>query len=324
MSQMYFTAGITAALREEMARDERVYVMGVDVAEGLTGRTAGLADECGTDRVRSTPITENGFLGAGVGAAATGMRPVVDLMFSNFLYVAMDQLMNQAAKLRYMMGGSSSFPITVLATTGNAAAAQHSDSLYAQVVNGGGVKVVVPSTVEDAKGLLKASIRDPNPVLFLVHSSLGGTRGEVPDGEFVIPLGSARVVRQGDDVTVVGVGLMARRATEAADRLAAEGLSVEVVDPRTLLPLDVETIIASVQKTGRLVVVDEARRSCSVASEIVARVATDAFGSLKEPPRILANPDVHIPYNPDLVTLVVPQADAIVDAVRSMMSVAVR
>jgi acetoin:2,6-dichlorophenolindophenol oxidoreductase subunit beta len=323
MSRIYFTAAVTAALREELARDERVFLMGEDVREAMTGRTAGLVDEFGPERIRNTPISESAFVGAGVGAAGAGMRPIVDVMFSNFLYVAMDQLMNQGNKLRYMMGGSSKFPMTILATTGGAAAAQHSDSMYAQIINGGGIKVVLPSTPEDAKGLVKAAIRDPNPVLVLLHAMLGGVRDEVPDEEYVIPLGQARTLRAGDDVTVVAIGLMARRATEAAAELEADGISVEVIDPRTLHPLDYDTILASVAKTGRLVVVDEARRSCSVGSEIIARVAVEALDSLKAPPRILANPDVHIPYARELLEKVVPQTADIVEAVRSLAPAAV-
>lgn len=318
MSRIYYTAAVTAALREELARDERVFVIGEDIEEAMTGRTAGLAEEFGRERVRNTPISETAFLGAGVGAAAAGMRPVVDIMFSDFLYVCMDQLLNQAGKLRYMMGGSSSFPLTILATTGGAAAAQHSDSMYAQVINGGGIKVLLPSTPEDAKGLLKSAIRDPNPVLVLLHAMLGGVRAEVPDEEYLTPLGVARTLRAGDDATIVAIGLMARRALEAAEELEQEGISAEVIDPRTLHPLDLDTILASVAKTGRLVVVDEARRSCSLGSEIIARVATDALDSLKAPPKILANPDVHIPYNRDLLDLVVPQTANIADAVRSL------
>jgi pyruvate dehydrogenase E1 component beta subunit len=320
MAEMYFTAACTAALREEMAHDDRVFVMGEDVQDGMTGRTSGLMAEFGPDRVRNTPISESAFLGAGIGAAATGMRPVVDLMFSNFLYVAMDQVMNQAAKLRYMMGGSASFPLTILATSGGSSAAQHSDSLYAQVINGGGIKVVMPSTPEDAKGLLKSAIRDPNPVLFLMHASLGATRGAVPDDEYLIPLEKARILREGTDVTIVAIGLMARRALEAAAQLDREGISAEVIDPRTLFPLDEQTILASVDKTGRLVCVDEARRSCSLGSEIVARVTCQAFAKLKTAPRIVANPDVHIPYNPALLKLVVPQVEDITKATRALWS----
>jgi pyruvate dehydrogenase E1 component beta subunit len=321
---MMYTMAVAAALDEELAHDERTFVMGVDVEDALTWRTYGLAAKY-PGRIRDTPISELGSLGAAVGAAATGMRPVVDLMFSNFLYVAFDQLANQAAKLRYMMGGSASFPLTVIASTGSAGglAAQHSESLYSQVVNVGGVKVVLASTPADVKGLLKSAIRDPNPVLFLVQVALGQTKGDVPDEEYLTPLGTARVAREGDDVTVVAFGLMAQRALAAAELLEKDGVSVEVIDPRTLYPMDYDAIFGSLRKTGRLVVVDEAKRSCSVGSEIVARAATDAFDLLEVAPRLLANPDTHIPFAPELERQVIPQVEGIVDAIRSLATAAV-
>jgi pyruvate dehydrogenase E1 component beta subunit len=324
MSAMRLTKAVTEALDEELAADERVFVMGVDVEVGVMGRTAGLAAKY-PGRVRDTPISEAAVLGAGVGAAATGMLPIVDLMMSNFLYVAFDQIANNAGKLRYMMGGSSCFPLTILASTGapGGLAAQHSDSPYAQVINAGGIKVVMPSTPGDAKGLLKAAIRDPNPVLYLLHVALSATMGEVPDGPYVTPLGSARVLREGTDVTIVAYGAMAHRSLEAAEQVASDGVSVEVVDPRTLHPFDYETVIQSVEKTGRLIVVDEARRSCSLASEIVARVCSQAFGALSDAPRILANPDVPVPFAPELEREVIPQVGQIVDEVRSLLATVV-
>jgi pyruvate dehydrogenase E1 component beta subunit len=313
------TRALAAALDEEMARDDSVFVMGIDIEESLTGRTAGLAAKY-PGRVLDTPISEAAFLGAGVGAAATGMNAVVDLMFSNFMYVAFDQIANQAAKLRYMMGTSSRLPITIIATTGagRGNAAQHSESVYSQVVNVGGVKVVLPSTAVDAKGLLKAAIRDPNPVLFLTHSGLGMAKSDIPDEEHIVPLSVARVARPGDDVTVVAFGMMAQHALSAAATLESDGISVEVIDPRTLYPMDFDAIVRSVQKTGRLVVVDEAKRSCSVGSEIIARVATDAFDALRVPPQLVANPDTHIPFCPELELLVLPQVENIVTAVRAV------
>jgi pyruvate dehydrogenase E1 component beta subunit len=247
-------------------------------------------------------------------------------MIGNFLHVAMDQLLNQAGKLRYMLGGSASLPLTILASTGASGgiAAQHSDSVHAQVMNGGGIKVVLPSTPEDAKGLLKSAIRDPNPVLFMAHMALGGVREEVPDDDYLVPIGKSRVLRAGDGVTIVAIGLMARRALEAAALLEEDGISAEVIDPRTLHPLDHETIVASVEKTGRLVCVDEARRTCSAASEIVARVSCAALGALRAPPRIVANPDVHVPFAPILEAQVIPQVDRIVAAVRSLQPAIVR
>ena len=316
MARRTMTAGIAEALREEMARDPRVFVMGVDVEAGLTGRTKGLLDEFGPTRVRDTPISENAFLGAGVGAAAVGLVPIVDLMMANFLYVAMDAIANNAAKLPYMMGGSSRLQLTILASSGapGACAAQHSDSPYAQVINAGGVKVVLPSTTEDAKGLLKAAIRDPNPVFFFVHFALGGVRGELPEGDFVVPLGRARTLREGTDLTIVAWGMMASRALQAAVELEKCGVSAEIIDPRTLHPFDSDAVFASVERTGRLLVVDEARRSCSLGSEVIARVAVECHGVLRTAPRIVANPDVHVPYAPELEREVIPQVHHIVTA----------
>lgn len=314
------TAAVQRALREEMARDDRVFVMGIDVEVGLTGRTKGLADEFGPTRVRDTPISEAGFLGAGIGAAAAGMVPVVDLMMSNFIYVAMDQIANNAAKLRYMLNGSADFPMTIISSGGapGGCAAQHSDSPWGQVINMG-LKTVLPSTAEDAYGLLKASIRDPNPVMFFLHFALGTVRGELPEHAEAIPLGKARTLRQGTDVTVVAWGMMAQRAMVAAARLEQDGVSVEVIDPRTLHPFDWDAVAESVARTGRLVVVDEARRSCSLGSEVVARMAVEHFDALKVAPRLVANPDLHVPYAPVLEREVIPQVEDIVTSVMGVL-----
>jgi acetoin:2,6-dichlorophenolindophenol oxidoreductase subunit beta len=318
VARIYLTAALTAALHEEMARDPEVFIVGEDIQPGFFGRTDGLVEAFGAERVRDTPICEDTFLGLGVGAAAVGMRPIVDLQNANFIFRAMDQLMNNANKFRYMMGGDVDMPLTILATFGAPAAGQHSDAPYAQVINGGGIKVVVPTTPKDAKGLLKAAIRDPNPVLVLIHAYLGGVRDEVPDEDYVVTLGEAAVRREGTDVTVVAIGLMVRQALAAAEAMAKDGISVEVIDPRTLFPLDVDTIANSVEKTGRLIVMDEARQSCSVASEIVSRLATGG-AVFQVPPRILANPDVHIPYNMALHDAVVPQAADLERAVRDVV-----
>ena len=303
-----------------MTRDERVFLMGEDIGVGILGRSAGLQEQFGEARVRDTPISEAGVVGAAIGAAATGMVPIVDLMFANFVYVCADQLLNNANKLRYMMGGSASFPLTLLASTGagGSLAAQHSDSPHAQLINGGGIKVLMPTTPADAKGLLKSAIRDPNPVLVFLPLVLGGVRGEVPGGDHLVPIGESRVAREGSDVTVVAMGAMVARSLEAAEQLEESGVSAEVIDPRTLHPLDYDTIIASVEKTGRLVCVDEARRSCSLASEIVARVSAEAFGALQAAPIIVANPDVHVPYAPELEAEVIPQVGQIVEAVHAL------
>ena len=326
MSKSTFTAACHDAIEEEMTRDERVFLMGEDIGVGILGRSAGLRESFGEARVRDTPISEAGVVGAAIGAAATGMVPIVDLMFANFVYVCADQLLNNANKLRYMMGGSASFPLTLLASTGagGSLAAQHSDSPHAQLINGGGIKVLCPTTPADAKGLIKSAIRDPNPVLVFLPIVLGGMRGEVPEGEHLVPIGKSRIAREGNDVTIVAVGSMVARSLEAAEKLEELGLSAEVIDPRTLHPLDYEAVIESVEKTGRLVCVDEARRSCSLASEIVARVASDALGALRAGPRIVANPDVHVPYAPVLEEQVIPQVGDIVEAVQTLEPVATR
>jgi acetoin:2,6-dichlorophenolindophenol oxidoreductase subunit beta len=326
MAKLMYSAACSVGIEEEMARDERVFMMGEDVRISMMGRSNGLLERFGEKRVRNTPISEAGVVGAAVGAAATGLVPVVDLLMANFVYVCMDQLMNNANKLRYMMGGSSSFPLTLLASTGAAGslAAQHSDSPHAQLINGGGFKVLLPTTSADAKGLVKSAIRDPNPVIVFMPFVLSGIAGEVPDEEdYLVPIGKGRVVREGTDVSVVAIGAMILRALEAAEQLEEAGISVEVIDPRTLHPFDYDTVITSVEKTGRLVCVDEARRSCSLASEIVARVSAEAFGALKAAPRVVANPDVHVPYAPILEAQVIPQTADVVAAVQELLPAAV-
>lgn len=309
-------------LREEMARDERVIVMGEDVRVSVFGVTRGLLDEFGPERILNTPISETSIIGATLGAAGTGLRPVTDIMTGNFLYTGMDQVANQIAKLPYMTGGQMQLPLVLLATTGATGgnAAQHSDSPYPALMNLGGVKVVVPTTPADAKGLFKAAIRDDNPVVFLQHGALGGVRGEVPeDPDWLVPIGSAEVKRTGRDVTVVAIGLMVRRALEASEQLAQEGIEVEVVDPRTLVPMDFDTILASVEKTGRLVVADEARQLCSAGSEIAATVSEQAFKSLRAPIRRVNAPNVPVPYSPVLEHFVIPSSARIASAVREVM-----
>jgi pyruvate dehydrogenase E1 component beta subunit len=304
-----------------MERDERIFLMGQDVQLSIVGWARGLYEAFGPERVRNTPIAEATIVGAALGAAATGMHPVVDLLLSNFSYVAMDQLLNQAAKLRYMMGGSASFPITVVAGTGASSgnAAQHSDAAYPMFMNAGGLKVIVPSTPDDAKGLFTAALRDPNPVLFFWPGAVAGNRSEVPDGEYVIPIGVSRVLRPGSDLTIVGIGGAAKKAMDAAERLSDDGISAEVLDPRTLHPLDHQTIIDSVSRTGRLLVVDEARSTCSAGSEIIARVARCGFSSLRVAPQLIAVPDVPIPFNPILEKEVLPSVARIVQQARELV-----
>ena len=277
MRTVNFVQAINEAMREEMERDPTVFVMGEDVELGLMGATAGLVAQFGKDRVRNTPLAECSFVGAAVGAAASGSRPIVDMMMWTFAYVAMDQFVNQAAKMTYMFGGQAKLPIVYRGLTGpfGAAAAQHSDGPHAMFMNVPGFKVVMPSTAADAKGLLKSAIRDDNPVLFFEHAALMGAEGEVPEGEHLIPLGVADLKREGDHVTVVAIGPMVPQALAAAEELAGEGISLEVVDPRTLVPLDEEVIRASVKKTGRLVVADDAPPICGAAAEIATVVTED-------------------------------------------------
>lgn len=319
MPQKRFIHALREGLIEEMRRDERVFVMGEDVQIGVFGVSRGLMAEFGPARVRNTPIAEQVIVGAALGAAASGMRPVADLMMSNFAYLAMEPFANQAAKLHYMTGGQIRMPSVFLAALGapGGNAAQHSDSPYPMFMQLGGIKVVLPTTPYDAKGLIKSAIRDDNPVVFFFHGALGGTRGEVPEDEYTVPIGVADVKRAGSDITVVAIGWMVKHALEAANTLAGEGIAVEVIDPRTLFPLDAETILRSVEKTGRLVVVDEARGTCSAASEISAIVAERCFGSLRAPIQRVTSPDVPIPFSPPMEKFVVPNVGRVVEAVRA-------
>jgi pyruvate dehydrogenase E1 component beta subunit len=302
-----------------MARDERVIFIGEDIAlYASTPLLEGFAD-----RLRSTPISENGFVGMAIGAAMTGLRPFVDLTVANFIYLAMDQIVNQAAKLRYMTGGQTSVPAVFRAAMwhNNSIAAQHSDRPYPMFLNVPGLKVVVPATPYDMKGLLKAAIRDDDPVLIFDELSQWFQTGPVPEGEYVIPLGVADVKRQGRDVTVVAIGSTVKPALDAADELSANGVSVEVIDPRTLAPFDKHTVLQSVAKTGRLVVVEPANKTNGAAAEIAAIVAEEAFGSLKDPILRVTTPDVHIPYSAVMEKPLYPNKEKIVAAVRRQVRV---
>jgi pyruvate dehydrogenase E1 component beta subunit len=324
MAKMRLIQAVNQALHEEMARDPRVILFGEDVKISLFGDTRGLQERFGAERVRDTPISEVAMTGMAAGAAAAGYRVVCHMMFANFLYTGFDAIANQAAKLRYMTAGQIVLPVVYMAVmgAGRSSAAQHSDVPYPAFMNLGGVKVVVPSTPADAKGLLKAAIRDDDPVIFLQPARRGGEQGEVPDGEHLVQLGTADVKRAGSDVTVVAIGAMVRHALRAAELLQQDNLSVEVLDPRTLFPLDTAAILASVRKTGRLVVVDEARTTCSAASEIAALAAEQAFKSLRAPVRRVTVPDVAIPYAPHLEKAVLPDEHSIVKAVRSVIGYA--
>jgi pyruvate/2-oxoglutarate/acetoin dehydrogenase E1 component len=308
---------IADAIAQEMRSDETVMVWGEDVTIGVMGTTSGLAAEFG-DRVRDTPISEAGFVGAAVGAAIGGLRPVVDLMFSSFAYVAFDQLVNQAGRIRYMTGGQLSVPLVVLGSAGASGgnAAQHSEVPTALFLGGGGLRVAFPSTPHQAFWLTRAAIRSDDPVILLHHPALASTRGSV--GPEPLALGEAEVEPEGDDVTVVAVGIMAHRARTAAKALSDQGLSVEVVDLCSLSPMPWATILASVRKTGRALVVDEARLTCSVASEIAAGIAEHAFASLRAPVRRLAVPDVPIPFAPGLEASVIPGVEGIAAAAQEL------
>lgn len=323
MKEITVAEAVREALREEMKRDDTVYILGEDVGQfgGCFGVTAGLFDEFGETRVLDTPISETAIVGSSVGAAATGVRPVPEIMFMDFITVCMDQLVNQAAKMRYMFGGKAKIPLTLRTPVGAgiAAAAQHSQSLEAWFVHVPGLKVVMPSTPADHKGLLKSSIRDDNPVIFVENKMLYGVSGEVPeDADYLVPLGKGDIKREGQDVTVVATSRMVYEALSAAEELAKDGISVEVVDPRTLLPMDTDLILGSVEKTGRLVVVHEAVKTGGVGGEIAALVAEDGFDFLDAPIKRLGAKDVPIPFNPAQEQFVIPNAAEIVAAVKSI------
>src|SRR5881392_2618349 len=320
--EITFGQAIREALAEEMRRDPRIFVIGEDVAEAGTPFKvlAGLVDEFGRERVLDSPISEAGITGLGVGAAVTGMRPVVDIMFGDFLTLVMDQLANQAAKTHYMSGGKLKVPLTLRTTMGatRRSAAQHSQSLHAWVAHVPGLKVVLPSTPADAKGLLKTAIRDDNPVVFIEDKMDYAVKGEVPDGEYTIPFGVADVKRAGEDVTIVATSSMIRVALAAAEQLETHGISAEVIDPRTLVPLDVDALVRSAEKTGRAIVVDEGHQSYGVSAELAAVIADRAFYSLDAPVKRLAALDVPIPFSPPLEDVTVPTPDTVAAAAREL------
>jgi pyruvate/2-oxoglutarate/acetoin dehydrogenase E1 component len=321
MATKYVPEAMRDGLREEMLRDPRVIVIGEDVEVSPYGYTRGLFQEFGPARVRNTPIAETTTIGVAVGAAMCGLRPVADMMIANFLYTGMDQIANHMAKLRYMTGGQFDVPAVLIAVSGVSGnvAAQHSDAPHPVLMNLGGVRVVTPSTPSDAKGLLKTAIRMNDPVLFLVPGMVVGVKGDVPEEEYLVPFGRADIKQAGTDVTIVAIGSMVRQALRAAKDLIREGISAEVVDPCTLNPLDSDTILNSVARTGRLVVVDEAREMCSAASEIAAVVADRGFRHLKAPIRRVTAPNVPIPFSPPLENYVVPSAERIAVAVKQVI-----
>jgi pyruvate dehydrogenase E1 component beta subunit len=332
MSKKSFRQAVNEALRDEMRRDSRVILMGEDIAGGMgaageqdawggpLGVTKGLMPEFGRERVLDTPISESAFIGAAVGAAATGLRPVADLMFIDFMGVCFDQILNQAAKLRYMFGGKATVPVVIrtMFGAGFRAASQHSQGLYPLFAHVPGLKVVVPSSPYEAKGLMTQAIRDDDPVIFCEHKAMYDDQEDVPDEPYAIPFGEANVTREGDDVTIVAIGRMVKFANEVADKLGKQGISCTVIDPRTISPLDRNTIIDSVEETGRLVVVDEASPRCGMAADIAALVAQDAFKALKAPVRMVTPPHTPVPFSAALEDIYIPGVPRIEAAVRAV------
>jgi pyruvate dehydrogenase E1 component beta subunit len=310
---------------EEMRRDESVFLIGEDVGTfgGVWGVSAGMLDEFGEERVRDTPISEIAIIGAGLGAAMMGMRPIAEIMFGDFLMCAGDQIVNQVAKARFMSGGKANVPLTIRITSGapGSAAAQHSQSPESWFMNIPGLKIAVPASPADAKGLLKSAIRGEDPVLFFEHKMLYAERGPVPESvDFAVPFGQAAVVREGNDVTLVGIGIMVKKALEAAKLLAQDGIDAEVIDPRTLVPLDKETIIRSAVKTGRVVIAHEAHQRSGPGAEIAAILAEEAIEYLDGPIVRVAAKNVPLPYSPILEDFVLPDVQDLVKAAKSFYS----
>ena len=324
---------INEALDQEMSRDPAVIVMGEDIVGGsgspgendawggVLGVTKGLYAKHG-DRLMDTPLSESAYIGAAIGASTCGLRPVAELMFLDFMGVCFDQIFNQAAKFRYMFGGKAETPVTIRAMVGAGfrAAAQHSQMLTPIFTHIPGLKVVCPSNAYDAKGLLIQSIRDNDPVIFCEHKNLYAHETDVPEESYTVPFGEANIVREGVDATIVGYGLMVHRASEAAETLAGEGIDCEIVDLRTLSPIDIDSVIESVENTGRLVCVDEANPRCSIAADVAAAVSQEAFGSLKAAPQMVTAPHTPVPFSPALEDLYIPSAASIADAVRKTMA----
>ncbi|MHA1483849.1 MAG: alpha-ketoacid dehydrogenase subunit beta [Candidatus Thorarchaeota archaeon] len=324
MPEKTYRDALKEGLREEMLRDERVFLMGEDIGRNWGGAfkvTKGLAEEFGDDRVRDTPISENAIAGAALGAAITGMIPVAEIMFGDLITLAMDQVCNQAAKLRYMFGGQTSVPLVLRSVFGGGKnlASHHSQSLEAWFMHTPGLKIAVPSFAYDVKGLIKTAIRDPDPVMFFEHKLVYDRKEEVPDEEYLIPFGKARVHKEGDDVTIWATFLMVHKAIEAADELAKQGISAEVIDPRTLVPLDKKTLIDSVKKTGRLVLVTEETKTGATTAEIAAIVQEEAFDWLDAPIKRVNAPDTPVPFSPPLEQAFIPNKDRIISAVREIV-----
>lgn len=323
MSQILYREAVRDALREEMCRDERVFLIGLDIGRfgGTYKATQGLWEEFGEARVRDAPLSEAAIAGAAVGSAISGMRPVAEIMYIDFTAIAMDQIVNQAAKLRYMSGGQARIPVVFRTQegAGRSSAAQHAQSLEAWFAHIPGLKVALPSTPADAKGLLKTAIRDDAPVVFIEHKLLYNTKGVVPDGEHLVPFGEANLVREGSDVTIVAVSRMVLRAIEAAEQLAEEGVSVEIIDPRTVVPLDLDAIVKSVGKTGRLIIAHEGYTRCGIGAEIATRVVEEALYCLEKPIKRVCGRNVPVPFAPVLESYVIPGTADLVRAVKEML-----
>ncbi|HEX2529287.1 MAG TPA: alpha-ketoacid dehydrogenase subunit beta [Geminicoccus sp.] len=332
MAKKSYRQAISEALRQEMERDHRVVIMGEDIAGGAGGDadqdawggpmgvTKGLLPQFGRERVLDTPITESGFIGAAVGAAATGLRPVADLMFVDFMGVCFDQIFNQAAKFKYMFGGKATTPVVIrtMYGAGFRAASQHSQCLYNVFTHIPGLKVALPSNPYEAKGLMIQAIRDDDPVIFFEHKAMYDMEGEVPDEAYAIPFGQANVTREGDDATIIAFGRMVNFANTVADKLSKEGISCTVVDPRTTSPLDTETILETASETGRVVVVDESHPRCSMATDVSALICQEAFDKLKAPIKMVTAPHAPVPFSAALEDLYIPSMDKIEAAVRSV------
>ena len=321
MSKKSYVQAIRDVMAEEMRRDEKVFVMGedIEVLGGIFGATRGLADEFGADRVRNTPISEAGFISAGLGAACAGMRPIVELMYMDFSLVAADSIINQVAKTRYIFGGKAKVPLVIRGQqgVGRGNAATHSQRLETLFMHFPGLKVAMPSTAEDAAGLLRTAIRDDNPTIFIEHKALYTQKSEVPDDpEFMIPWGKGRVFREGKDCTIIATHTYVKKSLDAAEELAKEGIDCEVIDPRTLVPLDIDLLSSSVKKTGRCVVVHEAHRTCGVGAEISSQLYEQAFCYLDAPIERLGAKQCPLPFNLGLENAVVPQPEDIINAVK--------
>lgn len=323
MPDVTFVESLRMTLKEEMERDPSLMLIGEDIGRygGIFGVTKGLLEEFGPHRVRSTPISESAIIGSALGAAMTGIRTVAEIMYVDFTTCAMDQIVNQVAKMRYMSGGKAKIPLVIRTQEGGGRgnAAQHSQSLEALFLHIPGLKIVMPSTPYDARGLLKTAIRDDNPVMFIEHKLLYATKGFIPDGEFLIPFGQADVKRKGKDVTVIAISYMVMKALRAAERLAEEGVDVEVIDLRTLVPLDIETLLQSVRKTNRVVIVHEGCRRGGIGAEIASNIMEEAFDFLDAPIQRVGALNVPIPYSEPLENAVIPSEEEIATAVKKVL-----